>query len=112
LSDETKHSSGPWTAEIQKTSAGPRLSEVLGADGVAVLEMGCGCCAVRDRVRPADVALIIAAPDMLAALKMAERVLSGGPISITNMPTNTVTYSQERDLPVIRAAIAKAEGRS
>ena len=48
---------------------------------------------------------------MLAALKIAERVLSVGPISITNVPTNTVTYSQARDLPIIRAAIAKAEGK-
>ena len=66
----------------------------------------------RGERRPgADARLIAAAPDLLAALKMAERRLSSGPISVTSTLTGEVLWLQSRDLPTIQAAIAKAEGK-
>jgi len=82
----TAHTPAPWT--VQKGAygavwAGPAQLPHPGRDSMRLEE--------RMAERAADAALIAAAPDMLAALKVLEVYAMGG------------------DLRLIRAAIAKAE---
>lgn len=56
---------------------------------------------------PTDASLIDAAPDLLAALKMIIREVSGG-----RKPYSSDSYLPEKFQDVALAAIAKAEGRA
>jgi hypothetical protein len=56
-----------------------------------------------------DASLIAAAPDMLAALIVCEDVLSRAPLSTQLWPDGT---HPNTGIALIRATIAKAEGRS
>lgn len=56
--------------------------------------------------------LVGAAPNMLAALKGAERFITNGvELGFIRMPDPGTPDSAHDTLPTIRAAIAKAEGR-
>lgn len=90
---ETKHTPGPWTK-------GP-YGDLYGSNGipVQVYGTGMGSTTLPDETSKANAALVIAAPDLLEALKNLVEVLDGlfddGPV---------------RGIEEARAAIAKAEG--
>lgn len=93
-----KHTPGPWVAKMSKyheesllVQAGMPSNRVLVRFGSASEQL--------DDIDRANARLIAAAPDMLAALKGAELQLRAHKIDC-------------RELDEIRAAIAKAEGRS
>src|SRR4051812_13043639 len=107
---DTKHTPGPWSFRE--------------CDSVVMIEAGSDSIAATNsktywqRFDDADVAnarLIAAAPDLLAALKSAERWL-GGILSETEdgveAEVRNVHSAAWNAIDSMRAAIAKAEGRS
>jgi hypothetical protein len=101
-----KHTAGPW-----KVSDGAVLSDKLNAYGNWIVV---SCERERTEEDEANLKLIAASPDMLAALKEAVKTLeatckarkpeANGGLGLAN-PDEIVT------LHIARAAIAKAEGR-
>lgn len=92
----SKHTPGPWIAEVDDN--GENLG-IMSEAGKAVVA-GCGCCGSpwSDKTHAhANARLIAAAPELLEALKM---VLQHGRID-----------NSEKRMNVVSAAIAKAEGR-
>lgn len=89
------HTPGPW-----HVGTGKATTIVYAADGYAVAN-ATTYHGRHDQPAEANAALIAAAPDMLTALQMVDRWASG---------YGTATQSEMRQW--VRAAIAKAEGRS
>lgn len=101
---ETTHTPGPWTVIRSKMATDGAFDYAIGTDGSPVIAEAFG----RDAKggwpnAEANARLIAAAPEMLAALQEAEGELYQVP------PADA---EQERVLAVVRAAIAKATGRS
>ena len=95
------HTHGPWVAWDDNRTIG-----IVDADGepFAIAEVvDHGDMAAEDQLL-ADQALITAAPDMLAALKAADRFMGG-------FEGDEMQDEIDERLALIRAAIAKAEGR-
>lgn len=101
---------GPWAVELgvcrrdhPETSA-----DVLGADGVVVADCGCHDAAI------ANARLIAAGPDLLVALKGALRTIRTwhGMGLGRHEAQAWALYQASPEMQAIRAAIAKAEGRS
>lgn len=88
------HTPGPW---VQNSA---NAEEIIAPDDVQVIARIPGAkTGLYNRAAPANARLIAAAPDLLEALRAAEDWLDGW-------------VSAEPQLAMIRAAIAKAEGRS
>ena len=96
----TKHSPGPWKRRrgpYGTIVAGPAILEHPGRDAMRLDE--------KLARREADADLILAAPDMLAALKGI----------LANFHESVITAEGLDEFPALKAvsdAIAKAEGRS
>jgi hypothetical protein len=93
---ETKHTPGPWTAEM---GAG-KGAWVKGSTG----EWSALACGDTDESANANAALIAAAPDLLSACRAALAAFDGSNIRIAAEYVGAVGE--------LRDAIAKAEGRS
>lgn len=90
-----KHTPGPW--QVSETVTG--RPKVISNRGFAVCGFQSGA---YDQMRT-DARLIAAAPDLLAALKLAYRHLNGG--------TDSLTATEHLEaFHLARAAIAKATG--
>jgi hypothetical protein len=87
-----KHTPGPWR--------GYKDEGVYVGDGFEhpIFETGCGCC-TETTLTEADARLIAAAPDLLAWLQFATKILG-------EMPGISNTWQVDQ----MRAAIAKATG--
>ena len=97
---EAKHTPGPWAyVEIARTPDGRECGQLIGPASCAALiveQDGSDAGA-------ANVALAAAAPELLDACRLALDVLAG----IFPDPAHADTNG----MPVLRAAIARAEGR-
>lgn len=100
-----EHPPGPWTAKDNGEFAESCPLTIYAADGYAVCAVvGRNERAGETETPPEDhelAALIIAAPDMLAALRTSLTILSGESMSAAERVDN---------LRAVIAAIAKAEG--
>ena len=98
---DSKHTPGPWKYHL---NVGPTKALIFEADGSTIVELANRTC---DSRFEANVRLIAAAPDLLAALKLAYLRLD------QVQPGHGTRANDLRDylLPPLRAAIAKAEGR-
>jgi hypothetical protein len=90
-SDTDAHTPGPWKVVPSPHGDKYRCVQYGKDDAYTSLEM-----------LPADARLCAAAPDLLAALKLAERWLANC--------TPVVDLDGPKPLPIVSAAIAKAEG--
>ena len=86
----SKHTPGPWTAIIEKDGEHVVDTYVVDVDEDVVVRPSA-------KLSEPDARLIAAAPDLLAALKLADTILDGFPLYATGHGGKT-----------IRAAIAKA----
>ena len=122
----SKHTPGPWHRNIPPASKYPtvwsgRNTHVAAISPGAHRRSGNGC-TMSEEEQEANINLIAAAPEMLAALKVAEcfkrlgytqqavRALEAEGITIPLVPpfgNDLANYATEQ----MRAAIAKAEGR-
>lgn len=93
MNEKTKHTPGPWRYRLRGSGKG---CDVLAGEGRQVEVVAYD---VHGRTAEADAALIAAAPDLLDALRLAEEWLVS--VGADGSP-----------LTAVRAAIAKAEGRS
>ena len=109
---ETRHTPGPWKyGRFQKGKyrgdfgiAPTYTNGEISGPIFAYLAQG------RDDIQEANARLITAAPDMLPALRLAERQL----VAAYGEPVEGASLQSERGVEAIatvRAAIAKAEGR-
>lgn len=98
MSDAPKHTAGPWERDRYGSLRGATGREVIAHGiGIGISLGGSGAEAL------ANGQLIVAAPDLLKALRFAEEYIA----------SDQETDPNERPLlATIRAAIAKAEGRS
>lgn len=95
--EQAKHTPGPWRTRLATGTCDTLIS---GADaGVAVIPFRYGT----PESRAANARLIAAAPDLYAACILAREWLAN------SVPTCEI--GGPKPLPVIEAAIAKAEGR-
>lgn len=112
MTQETKHTPGPWKyGRFQKGKYRgdfgivPTLANGENSGPTfAYLAQG------RDDIQEANARLITAAPDMLSALRLAERRL----VAAYGEPVEGASLQSEAGVEAIvavRAAIAKAEGR-
>jgi hypothetical protein len=97
VTDQSKHTLGPW--EILPNRSSINGGRIVNRSGAVIGRL------TSEADKPisqkeADGRLIAAAPDMLAALKLWERISTG--------PANA---EADRALKATRAAVAKAEGR-
>ena len=90
----TKHTSGPWTAHPQHDARGQFLIRGEHPDGDSTRIV------VASRICSRDVPVILAAPDLLAALEAMEEAAP---------PPKTIRQADAMN--AARAAIAKATGR-
>lgn len=84
---EAKFTPGPWTAETEVL--------IRGSDGPRIGFINCDPGSRTDREARANLRLIAAAPDLLAALKLAHTIIG---------------HPDDDGSKIIAAAIAKAEG--
>lgn len=96
----TPHTPGPWTVgQAYRYGYSSGFCPIIGGNSqVAIVDTG-------DRYMPwaSNIALIAAAPDMLAALRMAEKDLEW---------LSQDAGKDASSLAALRAAIAKAEGKA
>ena len=104
----SSHTPGPWRFE--------QISRSMLADGKGnkfyVLQDSDGQEVIADWLKEADARLIAAAPDLLEALRKAEAALSDIG-DAEREPGDDVAWLERRAaeaLPIVRAAIKKAEG--
>lgn len=102
--DKPTHTPGPWTATEGRNGFGDFLNYVF-KDGkmVASLNLADGDTTYQRGITQANARLIAAAPELLAALKLAE-------LELTSLHETKGLYFTGL-LETLRAAIAKAEGR-
>jgi hypothetical protein len=104
---EEQHTRGPWASEelagsSMQTANGSRcVALILGPDGQNVADV-CDSAGMSEAEARANALLLSAAPDMLAALAVAEGYLA-------RRVTGTNGVGERDVLPRIRAALAKAE---
>ncbi len=88
----TKHTPGPWTFLSIKYGEGA-------VDEYQIVALGKRDIGYMDHAP--DARLVAAAPELLVALKLVDEML----------PLLTRTYTREEARAIMRAAIAKAEGK-
>ena len=106
------HTPGPWIYYTGTQSIGGQFVTKGRSTSVCVLSgpRSWGGGSLRDAERVANAHLIAAAPDMLVALKAAHQFIQKVARAWVHMPgADTVDAAATPDL--VRAAIAKAEGR-
>lgn len=104
----SKHTPGPWAIRL-----GQSVVEIRTTAGLPIAQTTSGH--YWQNFGPeaeANARLIAAAPDMLEALRHAEAILSYAPEMSTNKNGAGPNTSTHHALRLVRAAIAKAEGRS
>ncbi len=101
------HTPGPWTVSRDSSTSVCVLARRADIDHMRVVRYGCpealdpvAICHGATETRKANARLIAAAPELLAACK-----------SIVALCSGYKELSKELDLPLVEAAIAKAEGR-
>ena len=99
------HTPGPWSIwnfsdDPRHVAVGPDAGGLAIADVVACNAHGCYTAETESRGQ-ANARLIAAAPDLLAALQMVDRIWSND---------QTANLDPESPLAIVRAAIAKATG--
>lgn len=103
------HTPGPWTATH---SYGGNFS--LDAEDGTLIVGGCGCCGspfMEGKNHEADASLIAAAPDLLAALRIAAAFMGiASDWNIDEAEINGEMKSTYDWLDIVKAAIAKATG--
>lgn len=101
---ERKHTPGPW--ELVPAGNTPVVQRA------GIFPHGF-ICSVESLNFVADARLIAAAPDMLEALKKADQFIRNGiELGYIQMPDADTPDTAHDTPPMVRAAIAKAEGRS
>lgn len=109
--DLVSHTPGPWEGDPKGDGLGVRVWDKAGQNMIAALDEDAAdsACFVPDiQIREANARLIAAAPEMLDALKAAEKDLATFEAEVTSI----LPMAKSPALPLIRAAIAKAEGKS
>lgn len=97
LMAEASHTPGPWWASGTEVGTVPMMAvKIAKVSGSNYAEATANAC------------LIAAAPDLLAALKAAQKDLETVEREMSGIAPEAVSPA----LPLIRAAIAKAEGKS
>jgi hypothetical protein len=99
------HSRGEWAAFYKDKYKEWHVGVPVNSGGMKIALFPDGCPTENPE---ADCRLIAAAPDMLAALKAAQRDLEAVEREMQGIAPEAVSPV----LPLIRAAIAKAEGRT
>ncbi len=94
----SKHTPGPWTADGSWPFDGFDYIKILAPSGREIASV---IGPQMEEQRQADAALMAAAPDLLAALHLADDVLRN---------LEELTDAQFDTLQAVRVAIAKAEG--
>jgi hypothetical protein len=112
-----QHTPGPWTAETTLLVDSQPIAFAIMANAdcqghpVAEVEGNTSCREPGEWA--ANARLIAAAPEMYEALKAAEQFISNGiEVGFIRMPDADTPDPAHNTLPAVRAAIAKAEGRS
>jgi hypothetical protein len=115
MASEAKHTAGPWSSPL---TYGVHGLEIHGADGHQVCIIPGEAVYDGKSLRPVgtkrreyameDARLIAAAPDMLAALELAEHFIRTAKGHFTQ--GSGLRAEGERILPVVRAALARATG--
>lgn len=108
MSNEAKHTKGPWTA----SQTYPHGDWCIHSAGIPWQLAYVGASTQIDWPLAANAHLIAAAPDMLAALMKAKQfIVNGVELGFIRMPDTSTPDPAHETLPIIEAAIAKAEGR-
>ena len=100
----TQHTPGPWYV------SGTNPPMVYARDGLDII---CQCDIMREETRAHEMAtarLLAAAPDLLAALEVAEKSLTFAMGAIHMSSAAHIHMGIDRD--IVRAAIAKAKGEA
>ena len=104
----TKHTPGPWHRNIKPASHYPTIFAGRNTHVAVVQTRG-----LPEPEQEANTYLIAAAPDLLAALKMAKQVLHPGVVGlIGNHHGAADCVAASNAVFTIDAAIAKAEGKA
>lgn len=98
------HTPGPWT---ENPAEDGEIECIDGEDCIPICVVGDPVKAMSDRDR-ANMRLIMAAPEMLAALEAAETMLMCLPDTSTNTNGTRPDMTTRAALRIVRAAIAKA----
>lgn len=114
----SKHTSGPWViyGEDEVSDGVPTVEIATGGDNYQCIANVAASWVDDDLIindeTYANARLIAAAPEMLEALKRAEKFIQNGlELGYIRMPDPEVPDPAHQTLPAIQAAIAKAEAR-
>jgi hypothetical protein len=106
------HTPGPWTLDKATGKFGHKTNDIVAPlEGDPHFSQQIVCVMGTDvDDMEANARLIAAAPELLAALKEAHNILTATSLLVKSEQFNS--YLRDEFLPRVRAAIAKAEGRS